>query len=111
MVENVEELSPELGMDALPQMPILSHRKIEVAKSGIAEGVAAHVSELTQSWRDHDRIALGVAAKQCQRVGCRPRSPSIQAQSLRVACSIVGGIGLIVIAREEGNGRRARFKI
>jgi len=47
MVENIEELCPELRVHALAQMPVLGHGKIEVAEAGVAEKIAPHISQLT----------------------------------------------------------------
>src|SRR5208337_121074 len=50
MVENVEELSPELGAEALAKMPVLRQREIEILETGIGENVASHGAEGSQ-WR------------------------------------------------------------
>src|SRR4029077_19495160 len=44
MVEDVEEFSPELGTEALAEMPVLCQREVHISESGIGEGVAAHVA-------------------------------------------------------------------
>src|SRR5450759_1019709 len=54
MVEYVEELSPELGAEALAEMPVLRQREVHVAETRIGEGVAAHVAERPQCRRNHD---------------------------------------------------------
>src|SRR5207245_6580370 len=40
VVENVEELRPELGAEALAEMPVLRQREIHVLESVIGENVA-----------------------------------------------------------------------
>src|ERR1035438_962586 len=62
MVENVEELSPELGAEPLAEMKVLRQREVHVLETGIGENVAAHGAEGSQGRRNHDGVALGVAA-------------------------------------------------
>ena len=45
MIEDIEKLHPELGSETLTKFPVLGYRKVNIAKSGIAEDVAAHRSE------------------------------------------------------------------
>src|ERR1700720_3135629 len=71
MVENVEELRPELGAEALAEMPVLRQGEAHVAETGIGENVASHGAELPQCWRNQDGVAFGIAAKQ---VECGGRS-------------------------------------
>ena len=40
MIEDVKKLSAELRVDALPEMPVLGHREIEVAEAGVGKRVA-----------------------------------------------------------------------
>src|SRR6267143_750086 len=61
MVENVEELRPELGAKALAKMPVLRQGEVHVAETGIGENVASHSAERSQWRRNHNGIALGVA--------------------------------------------------
>src|SRR5580658_2435068 len=63
MIKDVEKLRPELRAHALRKVPILSHRKINVFEAEIGEGVAAHVAELPEGRRKHDRIAFLIAAE------------------------------------------------
>src|SRR5260370_14230006 len=76
VIENVEELSPELGAHVLAEMPVLRHGEVHVAETGIGENVASHGAELPECWRNHDRVAFGIAAKQIE-CGCSSagRSP------------------------------------
>src|SRR5579862_4339419 len=67
MVQEVEELRPELGGQSFLQPEILCDREIEVAEPGVAENVAPQVSESSQSRRGHDRIAGHVAAQVVER--------------------------------------------
>src|SRR5216683_6626089 len=72
MVENVEELGAELGMDTFTKMPVLGNREIEVLESGVGEQISRHVAQLPQRRRQHDGSALGVAPIQVQGSGRRP---------------------------------------
>src|ERR1700722_7209610 len=63
MVENVEKLRPELRVNSFAQVPVLGHGEIEILESRVGEHVARHISEMSQLWRDHDGIALRIAAK------------------------------------------------
>src|ERR1700730_6036556 len=78
MVEDVEDFSPELGTEALAEMPVLRQREVHIAESRIGEGVAAHVAEGSQGWRNHDRAALGITAKQVESSGGRASSSSVK---------------------------------
>src|ERR1700694_1111839 len=78
MVEDVEEFSPELGAEALAEMPVLRQREVHIAESGIGEGIAAHVAEGSQCWSNHDGGALGITAKQVESSGVRARSSSVK---------------------------------
>src|SRR5260370_6751278 len=70
MVENVEELRPELGTEALAEMPVLRQGEVHVAETGIRENVASHGAELPECRRDHNGVAFGITAKQVE-CGCR----------------------------------------
>ena len=37
MIEDVKKLSAELRVDALPEMPVLGHREIEVSEAGVGK--------------------------------------------------------------------------
>ena len=63
VVENVEELSPELRSQPLSKVPVLRQGYVEVAEAGVAERVASHVAELPEGRRNHDRAPLCVAAE------------------------------------------------
>ena len=82
VVENVEELRPELGAEALAEMPVLRQREVHVAETGIGENVAAHVAERPQCRRNHDGVPFGVAAKQVECSGRGARSSSVKSQCL-----------------------------
>src|SRR5580658_8992570 len=64
MIENVEELSAELGAVALAKVPVLCHREIEVAETGIGENVASHGAEGSERRRNHDGASLRVTAEE-----------------------------------------------
>src|SRR6267154_1177917 len=81
MVENVEELGAELGMDTFTKMPVLGNREIEVLESGVGEQISRHVAQLPQRRRQHDGSALGVAPIQVQCRGCGS-GPSVHGQRL-----------------------------
>src|SRR5215469_12942263 len=66
MIENVEELSAKLDLEAFGDLPILDHREIPVAEARIAEEVAAHGTEATERRGNHDRASLRIAAKGCE---------------------------------------------
>src|SRR5215469_12239486 len=64
MVEEVEELGAELHPGSLSEMPILCHREIQVAETGIRKDVSAHRPELAERrWKHyrgfHDVTAPG----------------------------------------------------
>ena len=66
MIENVEELSAKLDLEAFGDLPILDYREIPVAEARIAEEVAAHGTEATERRGNHDRVSLRIAAKGCE---------------------------------------------
>jgi len=63
MIEDIEKLHPELGSETLTKFPVLGYRKVDVAKSGVAEDVAAHSAESPQRGRDQQRLSAGIAAE------------------------------------------------
>src|SRR5580704_9611156 len=67
MVENVEKLDSELGVQAFFELPVFEQREIPVSKAGVAENVAAHRSEAPVGRRSQNRGPLHVAAKIGQR--------------------------------------------
>src|ERR1700722_15126133 len=69
MIEDVEELSAELEAIPFPKMKVLGEREIKVAETGVREHVPAHISELPERRRKHNRGALGVASKERKRLG------------------------------------------
>ncbi len=42
VVEEIEELDPELRPEAFAPFEVLGERKIDISESGVAENVAAH---------------------------------------------------------------------
>src|ERR1700722_766859 len=65
-VENVEDLGPKLGAKAFAKMPVLGHGEVDVTESGVGEGVAPHVAELSE-WRwKHDGVALRITTEEGQ---------------------------------------------
>src|SRR5271166_4487155 len=92
MVENVEELRPELGVEPFPEMPILGQGEVQVAEARIGEHVAAHVAKLPERGRNHHGVAFGIAAEQIEGRGRGPRAiTSVERRRLCVAIRIVGG--------------------
>src|ERR1700690_2327340 len=94
MVENVEELRPELRVEALAKMPVFGHGEIEVAETGIGENVTSHGAEGSQCWWNHDGVPLGVAAEQAE--GSLGRTH---------ACSSIQVLSILKAGR--GHGRRS----
>ncbi len=112
MVENVEELCPELRMQTFCKVPILSYRKIHVFETEVGEYISTHVSKLSKCRWDHDVVAFRVTTEQVQCSAGRPRGISrVQSQRLRVALRIVGRISLNVITGKVRNSRRRRLEI
>src|SRR5580704_13290184 len=108
MVENVEELRPELSVKPFPKLPVLRDREIDIAETRIGKRVSAHVAELPERRRNHDRVAFGITAKQVEGRGRGPGGiPPVKSQCFRVASGIVGGIRLTVVAREKWNRCRS----
>src|SRR5580693_205048 len=108
MVENVEELRPELGPKPFPKLPVLRDREIDIAETRIGKRVSAHVAKLPERRRNHDRVAFGITAKQVEGRGRGPGGiPPVKSQCFRVASGIVGGIRLTVVAREKWNRCRS----
>src|ERR1700689_3400758 len=81
MVENVKELGPELSVEALGEVPILRHRKVDILETGIRERISAHVAKLSESGRDHHGVAFGIAAEKINCSCSRSWVPAIQCQS------------------------------
>src|SRR5580704_4591719 len=112
MIENVEELRAELSAKPLSELPVLCNREIEVTETRIGERVAAHVAELTERRRNHDRVAFGIATEQIESRDRGPRRiTSVQSQSFRVASRVVSGIRLTMVAGKERNRRRPRLEV
>src|SRR5450755_1899598 len=82
MIEDIEELSPELGAEPLAHMPVLRQREIHIAETRIGESVAAHIAECPQCWRNHDGVTFGIAAKQVEGSRGCARTPAVQSQRL-----------------------------
>src|SRR5208283_1521255 len=97
MVENVEELSPELGAEALAEMPVLRQRKVHVSETGIGENVASHGAEGSQWRRQQEGIAFGIAAVKGQRFGGCTRVASIQRESFCIARRITRRSGWSIV--------------
>ena len=69
MIEQVEELHAELGGETLTKFPILRDREIYVAKTGIAENVAAHRAEGSERRGNQDGLAVRIATERIESVG------------------------------------------
>src|SRR5690348_12190788 len=112
MIENVEELRPELQPVAFSKMEALGDGEIEVLESGILEHVASHVSELAQGWREHDRVALRVAPKERERFGGCTWTAAIKRESLIIARGVAAGIARHIIpAKVRNPNAPSRFEV
>src|ERR1019366_4418706 len=111
MVENVEELRPELGVEALAEMPVLGQREIHVFETGIRKNVASHGAEGSQWRRNQDGIAFGVAAVEGQGFSCRTWGSSIECESFCVAGRVTRRHGWGIISGEEWNTCRPRLEV
>lgn len=72
MIEQVEKLSAKLCGEPFMESPGFRDRKIPVAEARIAEFIASHGSESAESRRQHQRIAVGIAAKRAQGRAIQP---------------------------------------
>jgi hypothetical protein len=68
MVEDIKELSAELGAESFTKLPILRYREVPVAESGVTEYIASHGAKSPQGRRNHRGVALGVAAEHAKRL-------------------------------------------
>src|SRR6202167_1806271 len=110
MVEDIEELRPELSSQSLAPLKILGHRKVDVFESRVAEDVASHRSERPQRRRDQDRIAIRIAAECGERIARGANRSYKQSQCLCAASSIAW-IRRIPTARVERDSDRGRFEV
>ena len=69
VIEQVEELDPELGVDPLRKLEALEYGEVHVLEAGVAEDVPAHGAEGSSLGRNQDRVAHYVAATDRQRAG------------------------------------------
>ena len=53
MIQDVEELSTELGAEPFPEVPVLGYREIQIPEARIGEGVPTHRSKLPERRRNH----------------------------------------------------------
>ena len=67
MVEDIEELRPELGSETLLESKILTHGQIPVSETRVPPDVAPRRTEGPGSGRNQDGTALGVAAEAAER--------------------------------------------
>src|SRR5436305_11520916 len=63
VIENVEEVRPDLEIDALGQSSSLRYRKIQFLESRGPEGVATHIAEVA---RPGETIAITPASAPCR---------------------------------------------
>ena len=69
MIEQIEDLDPELGVEPLPEGEVLEDREIHVLVAVVAEEVPAHGAKGSKSRRNHDRVAGNEAASRRKRSG------------------------------------------
>src|SRR5437879_10275240 len=62
MIEDVEELDPELGVVSLLEREVLEYGEIHVLEARVAEDVPAHRSKGSKHGRNQHRVAVHVAA-------------------------------------------------
>src|SRR5262249_28392104 len=94
------------------EMPVLGNREVQIAETGVLEQVAGHVAELSQRWRNHDRVALGIAAKKVE--GCRGWAewvPSVQRKRLRIASGVVSRVAGVSVSAKVRDRYRAGLEI
>ena len=64
VVENIEELRPELQPLYFPEVKVLGNGDIQILEARIREHIPAHITELPETRRNHDGVPLCVAAEQ-----------------------------------------------
>src|ERR1700694_356032 len=67
MVQGVEELEPELGVEPLLEREVLEYREVHVLEARVAEDVPAHRAIGSGLVRNHHRVALHDAAAGVER--------------------------------------------
>src|SRR5712692_900553 len=67
VIEQVEELDPELGAVPFLEREGLEYREIPILEAVVAEDVPAHGAKGSRLGRNHDRVAVYVAATRSQR--------------------------------------------
>ena len=63
MIEDIEKLGAELHVETLTEPEIFQSGKVHVAETKVAENIAPHGAERSQSWRKHDGTVDLIAAK------------------------------------------------
>lgn len=69
MVENVEELRPELSGEPFLELELFGYGQIPIAETGVAPNVTGRSAEGSCGGRNQHGIALGVAAETVERSG------------------------------------------
>src|SRR5215472_7889907 len=108
MIENVEELRPELQAILLAEAEILANGEIKVLEAGILEHVSSHISELAKRRRHHHGITRDVAAEQIQSCRLRARRAPILRQRRGSTAGRHSGISRRV---ERNADPFSRFKV
>src|SRR4029077_2296120 len=70
VVENVKELASSLQAEALSELKVLDHRKVQINKTRAINHVPAHVAEVSGRRRSYRRRALDVAPEFSQLINC-----------------------------------------
>src|SRR5438046_10748281 len=83
MIEDVEELDPELGVVSLLEREVLEHGEIDVLEARVAEDVPAHGAEGSSLGRYQYRFAGYVAAALSQRLGVGGHRTALLSQRRR----------------------------
>src|SRR5580658_1778880 len=58
MVEDIEAFHTELRFDPFSEFKVLTERQVDVMETGIAENVAAHGAECSDSVREQERLPV-----------------------------------------------------
>src|SRR5580704_5098930 len=103
MVENVEELRPELGGEPHLELKGLGHRGIHVVEATVAPHAAGRGTEASVGWRNQNGTAQRVAAQ----VGERSHGEWAVSRSLRHTGRIAGTCEIRNSGRSVGRQRNA----
>src|ERR1039457_2262266 len=110
MIEDIEKLNPELRTKALAPLEVLSHRKVHVLESSVAEDVATHGAKSAELGRNEYRVARSVASESCECVAGQARRSSVERQGSGPA-RCVAWVSRIAASREERNADRCGLEV